>query len=86
VRYGTDDRLHEIMAIYEAHGCPVSDPHSCIIEEGGMKTADDRHLAWKKRLDPQGLLNTPRSREWSRVRDVDPEAIEAMHHDQDRKS
>lgn len=40
VKYSTDERLYEIMATYEAHGCPVSDPHSCIIEDGGMKKAD----------------------------------------------
>lgn len=79
VKYTTDARLYQIMGIYEAHGCPVSDPHSCIIEEGGMKKADYRHLAWKKRMDPLGLLNSPKSREWARVRDMPPEAIDALH-------
>jgi FAD/FMN-containing dehydrogenase len=79
VKYTTDDRLYQIMSIYEAHGCPVSDPHSCIIEDGGMKKADYRHLAWKKRMDPIGLLNSPKSREWARVRHLSPEAIEALH-------
>lgn len=79
VKYTTDERLYEIMSIYEAHGCPASDPHSCIIEEGGMKKADYRHLAWKKRMDPHGLLNSPKTREWTRVRDMTPEAIEALH-------
>ncbi|WP_135450405.1 FAD-binding oxidoreductase [Tabrizicola caldifontis] len=79
VKYTTDERLYQIMALYQAHGCPVSDPHSCIIEDGGMKKADYRHLAWKKRMDPLGLLNSPKSREWARVRDLSPEAIEALH-------
>lgn len=79
VKYTSDARLYEIMGLYEAHGCPASDPHSCIIEEGGMKKADYRHLAWKKRLDPLGLLNSPKTREWARVRDMTPEAIEALH-------
>jgi hypothetical protein len=79
VKYTTDERLYQIMALYEAHGCPASDPHSCIIEEGGMKKADYRHLAWKKRMDPLGLLNTPKTREWARVRDMTPEAILALH-------
>jgi hypothetical protein len=79
VKYTTDERLYEIMGIYEVHGCPASDPHSCIIEEGGMKKADYRHLAWKKRMDPLGLLNSPKTREWARVRDMTPDAIEALH-------
>jgi FAD/FMN-containing dehydrogenase len=79
VQYSTDARLYEIMQIYADHGCPASDPHTCIIEDGGMKKADYRHLAWKKRLDPLGLLNSPKSREWSRVCAMTPEAIEALH-------
>lgn len=79
VTYTTDERLYQIAATYEAHGCPASDPHSCIIEDGGMKKADYRHLAWKKRMDPLGLLNSAKTREWARVRDMPPEAIEALH-------
>ena len=79
VKYTTDARLYEIMDIYAANGCPASDPHSCIIEEGGMKKADYRHLAWKKRMDPMGLLNSPKSREWARVRGMTAEEIEALH-------
>jgi ribosomal protein L15E len=78
VRYTNDERLYEIIATYEAHGCPVSDPHTCIIERGGMKKADYRHLAYKKRLDPRGLLNSGKSEEWPRVKDMEPDAIEAL--------
>ena len=81
IYYSTDERLYEIIRIYEDHGCPVSDPHTFIIEDGGMKNADYRHLAWKKRLDPLGLLNPGKSKEWSRVRNMDPQAIEALHVD-----
>ena len=71
--------LRAVLRGYEDHGCPVSDLHTFIIEDGGMKHADYRHLAWKKRLDPLGLLNLGKSREWSRVRHMDPQAIEALH-------
>ncbi|GAB4130768.1 MAG: FAD-binding oxidoreductase [Roseiflexaceae bacterium] len=75
VRYSSDQRLAEIMAIYEAHGCPVSNPHTCIIEDGGMKKANYRHLALKKQLDPKGLLNSNKSREWRHVKDRTPAEI-----------
>lgn len=78
VFYQSDERLYEIAGIYEAHGCPVSDAHSCIIEDGGMKRANYRHLALKKELDPKGLLNSGKSREWPRVKDMPPDAIRAL--------
>ena len=78
IRYSTDERLYEIIRTYEDWGFPVSDPHTCIIEDGGMKRADYRHLATKKRFDPLGLLNSGKSREWARVKSMTPEEIEAL--------
>ena len=78
VRFTGDERLYEIVDIYEAEGFPVSDPHTCIIEDGGMKQADYRHLAMKKRLDPIGLLNSGKSKTWARVKDLPADEIEAM--------
>lgn len=78
VWYSTEDRLHEIEATYEANGFPVYDAHVCMVEGGGLKNADYRHLAWKKRMDPKGLLNSGKSREWENVKHKTPEEIEAM--------
>lgn len=76
--YSTRDRLDEINATYEAHGFSVYDAHVWQVEGGGLKNADYRHLAWKKRMDPKGLLNSAKSAEWARVKHLPPEDIEAM--------
>ena len=44
VFYTSDERLYEIIRVYEDHGCPVSDHHTFIIEDGGMKHADSLGL------------------------------------------
>ncbi len=77
VWYSTEDRLREIGRIYEEHEHSVYDAHSFHVESGGLKTADYVHLAWKKRLDPKGLLNPGKSRAWDMVKDLPPEEIEA---------
>lgn len=74
----TDEaRLAEINATYEANGFQVYDAHSWHVEGGGLKNVDYGHLAWKKRMDPKGLLNSAKSSAWAKVRDMTPEEIEA---------
>jgi FAD/FMN-containing dehydrogenase len=57
VRFTSEQRLYEIIAWLEATGCPVADPHTFILEDGGMKTIDEAQLAFKRQNDPLGLLN-----------------------------
>ncbi|WP_299349440.1 FAD-binding oxidoreductase [uncultured Shimia sp.] len=76
--FSTEERLREIEATYEANGFPVYDAHVCMVEGGGLKNADYTHLAWKKRMDPKGLLNSAKSREWQNVAHLTAEEIEAM--------
>ncbi|PLX39554.1 MAG: FAD-linked oxidase [Hyphomicrobiales bacterium] len=64
VRYTTEERLDEIIAIFEEHGCPVFNPHRCTLEEGGMKEIDRDQLAFKQRTDPKGLLNPGKMIGW----------------------
>ena len=50
-------RLREIMAWHEANGVPVFDPHTHVLEDGGMKETDWAQLGFKRRVDPSGVLN-----------------------------
>jgi FAD/FMN-containing dehydrogenase len=65
VRYTGEPRLREIIAWLEAAGCPVADPHTFILEDGGMKAVDGAQLAFKRQNDPLGLLNPGKMKAWS---------------------
>lgn len=75
--YKSKERLDEINETYRQHGFIVYDAHVNVIEGGGLHTADYTHLAWKKRLDPKGLLNSAKSAAWPLVKDLSPDEIEA---------
>ena len=75
--YSGIERLNEINNIYAEHGFTVYDAHTNNIEGGGLHNADYVHLAWKKRLDPKGLLNSAKSSAWQLVKDLDPDEIES---------
>ena len=64
VRYTSDERLNEIMAIHEDNGCPIFNPHRYTLEEGGMKQTDAVQLAFKQEADPRGLLNPGKMIAW----------------------
>ncbi len=64
VRYTDEARLRAIIAEFEARGCTVFDPHTYVLEDGGMKQTDPEQLAFKRRADPRGLLNPGKMRGW----------------------
>jgi len=64
VRYTTQERLNEIIALHEDNGCPIFNPHRYTLEEGGMKQSDPVQLAFKKEADPKGLLNPGKMVAW----------------------
>ena len=65
VRYTTEERLEEIIAIHEANGCAVFNPHRYTLEEGGMKRTDQQQLQFKQQADPLGLLNPGKMIAWN---------------------
>jgi FAD/FMN-containing dehydrogenase len=64
VRFTTEERLDEIVRIFEENGCPVFNPHRYTLEEGGMKRTDEVQLAFKREADPKGLLNPGKMIAW----------------------
>ncbi len=64
VKFTTEERLNEIIRLYEDNGCPIFNPHRYTLEEGGMKQTDEVQLAFKRLADPQGLLNPGKMIAW----------------------
>lgn len=75
--FESKERLQQINETYQKHGHSVADAHVNTIEGGGLKYADYRLLAWKKRMDPKGLLNPGKSAVWESVRHLPADEIEA---------
>jgi FAD/FMN-containing dehydrogenase len=64
VRYTSDDRLQEIIQYHEDHGAVILNPHTYILEDGGMKQINPVQVAFKQQVDPNGLLNPGKMRGW----------------------
>lgn len=63
VRYTTPERLNEIIALHEANGVFVANPHVVTLEDGSRhKRADADQLGFKHEIDPYGLLNPGKMR------------------------
>lgn len=57
VKFTSEERLDEIIAIHEKAGALVFNPHRYTLEEGGRQHADQTQLMFKREADPKGLLN-----------------------------
>jgi FAD/FMN-containing dehydrogenase len=64
VRYFDEQQLRDLIASFEADGCLVFDPHTWVLEDGGMKQVDELQLAFKRQADPLGLMNPGKVRAW----------------------
>jgi len=64
VRYSTEARLNDIIRYHEDNGALIANPHTYILEDGGMKLVDPVQVAFKANVDPYGLLNPGKMRGW----------------------
>lgn len=62
IRYTTEARLNEIISNHESQGAFVANPHVYTIEDGGNKQIDPEKVAFKRQVDPYGLLNPGKMR------------------------
>jgi FAD/FMN-containing dehydrogenase len=63
VRYTTPERLNEIMALHEANGVMIANPHVVSLEDGSRhKRVDADQMGFKHEVDPYGLLNPGKMR------------------------
>ncbi|MFT8243524.1 FAD-binding oxidoreductase [Roseomonas sp. BN140053] len=66
IRYTTEARLNEIMALHEAHGVMISNPHAYTLEDGTRyKRLPGDQAGFKRQVDPRGLLNPGKMRSFT---------------------
>jgi FAD/FMN-containing dehydrogenase len=65
LRYTSRERLWEIIALHEANGVMVANPHVVTLEDGSRhKRANADQLGFKREVDPAGLLNPGKMRSY----------------------
>ncbi|MBY4891334.1 FAD-binding oxidoreductase [Rhodobacteraceae bacterium N5(2021)] len=64
VKFQSEARLDEIIALHEANGAMNFNPHRYTLEEGGRQAVDARQLDFKREADPKGLLNPGKMISW----------------------
>ncbi|MEV7012042.1 FAD-binding oxidoreductase [Streptosporangium sp. NPDC051022] len=52
-----EDHMAEVVKRLEAEGCRVANSHTYLLGAGGMKPIGEREIAFKRDVDPYGLLN-----------------------------
>jgi len=69
VRYTTEERLNEIIALHEQNGVFIANPHVVTLEDGSRhKATGADQLGMKAEADPYGLLNPGKMRTYVPVK------------------
>lgn len=72
IRWTDAERLHQIMAAFEAAGIGIANPHVMTIEEGsGYRRVPGDQLGFKRMADPLGLLNPGKMRDFTPLETAD---------------
>jgi FAD/FMN-containing dehydrogenase len=66
-RYTDRARLAEIIAQHRENGAFIADPHYYTIEEGGNGSIAPEKLAFKRKIDPYGLLNVGKMKSFASI-------------------
>lgn len=64
VQFFDEAQLQDLKRRFEADGCTIFDPHTWVLEDGGMKQVDEAQLGFKQLADPLGLMNPGKVRAW----------------------
>ena len=64
VIYFDDAQLRGLIESFQLDGCWIFDPHTWVLEDGGMKQVDEAQLNFKHAADPLGLMNPGKVRAW----------------------
>ncbi|MBV6624335.1 MAG: FAD-binding oxidoreductase [Rivularia sp. (in: Bacteria)] len=62
IKFSNEERLNEIIRYHEEHGVFIANPHSYYIEEGWKRAVEPKHLQFKQKVDPFGLMNPGKSK------------------------
>lgn len=74
IRFSSEERLSEIIALHEAAGVMIANPHVYTIEDGGgHKRLPGDTLGFKHEVDPRGLLNPGKMRDYRLPDHPDPD-------------
>ncbi len=57
IKFSTEERLQEMANYFTEIGITTANPHTYILEEGGMHPDIEKKRALKKEMDPHGILN-----------------------------
>lgn len=62
VKFTSAARMAEIIQFHEQRGVLIANPHTYLLEDGGMKQVNQEQLAFKQLVDPYGLCNPGKMR------------------------